>query len=113
VAQRIKGITVTLWDKQQVGVDPLNKPIYEEIPIEVDNVLVTPSTTQEVLESNDLYGCKAIYTLGIPKDDKHDWRNKKITFFGRDFKSFGIPTMGIVENIPLDWDMKVQVAEYA
>lgn len=113
MASQIKGITVTLWDKVQTGIDPLNNPIYEEKPVEVHNVLVAPATAQEVLDANDLYSCKLEYTLGIPKDDTHDWRNKRISFFGQDFKSFGIPKMGIVENIPLDWNMKVQVMAYA
>lgn len=109
---KIKGIDVVLWNKEQVGTDPLNKPIYREVPVTIHNVLVAPATAQEVLESTDLYSCKLEYTLGIPKDDTHDWRDKKISFFGQDFKSFGIPKMGITENIPLDWNMKVQVKAY-
>ena len=39
---RIKGITVTLISNKQVGTDPFDKPIYEDVEIEVDNVLVSP-----------------------------------------------------------------------
>lgn len=108
----IHGIDVILWNKIQTGTDPLNQPIYDEIPETVHNVLVAPASTTEILESVNLYGKKLVYTLGIPKDDTHDWIDKRITFFGRDFKSFGLPQTGIVENIPLDWNTKIQVADY-
>jgi len=37
---RLKGITVTLINKVQTGTDPFDNPIYEDVEIAVDNVLV-------------------------------------------------------------------------
>lgn len=108
----IKGITVTLWLKTAVGVDEFNEPIYNETPVNVDNVLVYPSSPEEVLETTNLYGRKAVYTLAIPKGDDHDWENSKIDFFGESWRSFGIPTKGIEDLIPLSWNMKVMVERY-
>ena len=108
----LKGITVKLWEKTEISVDEFNDPIYEETPIEVENVLVYPSTPEEILETTNLYGRKAVYTLAIPKGDAHDWENNRIDFFGESWRSFGIPIKGIEDLIPLDWNMKVMVERY-
>ena len=89
-----------------------NDPIYTETAINVDNVLVYPSTQTEILETVNLYGRKAVYTLGIPKGDTHNWENRRIDFFGQSWRSFGIPSQGIEDMIPLDWNMKVTVERY-
>lgn len=108
----IKGITVTLYEQTQAGTDAFNDPIYTETAINVDNVLVYPSTQTEILETVNLYGRKAVYTLGIPKGDTHNWENRRIDFFGQSWRSFGIPSQGIEDMIPLDWNMKVTVERY-
>lgn len=108
----IKGITVLLYEKTQTGMDGFNRPIYEEIPVSVDNVLVAPVTSDDVISNTDLTGKKAVYTLGIPKGDTHDWKDKRIEFFGETFMSFGFPTKGIDSLIPGEWNMKVMVERY-
>ena len=110
---RIRGIAVTLYDLTQTGTDPLNKPIYTETPVQIDNVLVAPVSSTEQLETYTLTGRRAVYQLGIPKGDTHDWKaGKKVSFFGADWRVIGIPTEGIEEMIPLDWNKKVQVERY-
>lgn len=108
----IKGITVTLYEKKQTGTDGFKRPIYEEVPVQVEDVLVSPSSDQEVVSSLDLTGRKAIYTLAIPKGDKHVWTDRKVKFFEKTWKTIGIPTEGIEENIPLHWNKKVMVERY-
>ncbi|MBP3891470.1 MAG: hypothetical protein J6D29_04785 [Solobacterium sp.] len=109
---RIKGITVILINHVEVGRDRIDNPIYEEERIVVKNVLVTPSASDASIDSVSLYGDRAIYTLAIPKGDKHNWENQEVEFFGKKWRTFGIPFMGIEENIPLDWNMKVMVERY-
>jgi hypothetical protein len=109
----LKGITVTLYDRVKTGTDNLNAPIYEEVPVSVDNVLVAPMSTEEVLQMYTLTGRKAVYQLGIPKRDAHDWpAGKKVTFFGEDWRIIGIPEEGIEALIPLSWNKKVRVERY-
>lgn len=105
----IKGITITLYEPTQAGTDGFGQPIYSETPVQVDNVLVTPASSQEILDSINLYGRKAVYTMAIPKGDTHTWENKHVSFFGKDFRVFGIPLEGIECDIPLDWNKKVTV----
>lgn len=106
------GITITLWEKTETGTDPLGEPIYSEVPINVDDVLVAPASGTDIVEQLQLYGKHAVYTLGIPKGDTHDWKDKKVSFFGEDFRTFGPPMKGIDELIPLRWNTKVMVERY-
>ena len=108
----IKGITVTLINKQEVGRDPFNKPIYEDVPIEVENVLVNPTSTDDIVNQLNIDGKKAVYTLAIPKDDTNNWEDAEVFFFGKRWKTFGIPTEGIDHLIPLNWNKKVMVERY-
>lgn len=110
---RIRGISVTLYDRTQNGKDALNKPIWVETATTVDNVLVAPVSSTEALEAYNLTGRKAVYQLGIPKGDTHDWTaGKRVSFFDADWRIIGIPTEGIEEMIPLSWNRKVQVERY-
>lgn len=109
---RIRGITITLYDKVKIGEDAFGAPIYEEQATDVENVLVAPTSSQEIQDAINLYGKKAVYTMAIPKGDQHDWTDKHVSFFGKDFKTFGIPLEGIEANIPLEWNTKVTVAVY-
>lgn len=109
---RIKGIAVTLYNKEKVGTDELRRPIYEEKPEVVENVLVSPVTAEDVVNEFNLTGKHAVYELAIPKDDEHVWTDRKISFFGQDWRTFGPVTRGIEANIPGDWNAKVKVEKY-
>lgn len=108
----IKGITVTLFSKEKMGLDPFGNNIYQEKETEVENVLVAPSTTDEITSSTDLYGKRASYTLAIPKGDKNYWENGIVSFFNQKWRVIGMPLEGIEENIPLSWNKKVMVERY-
>jgi len=109
----IHGTTITLYSKTQVGVNRFNEPIYEETAEDVNNVLVAQPTAQERIDEMTLTGRAIEYVLGIPKGDEHDWENQIVEFFGHKFRTFGIPEMGIEENVPLQWHKKVKCERYA
>jgi len=108
----IKGITVTLYTTTQNGVDEFNNPIEVETAVTVNNVLVGEPTADEIVNSTELYGKKVVYTLGIPKGDTNDWLNKKVSFFGANFRTFGFVTEGIEAMVPLSWNKKVKVERF-
>ncbi|MFR6673105.1 MAG: hypothetical protein ACLUSM_11340 [Enterococcus avium] len=109
---KLKGITIILVDKVEIGRDPFDKPIYEDKDIEVENVLIQPTSTDDVVNQMNLTGKKAVYTLAIPKSDSYDWENKEVKFFGKRWRTVGFPTEGIEDLIPLDWNKKVMVERY-
>ena len=109
---KIHGIPITLIDKQVVSVDPFGSPVVKDVEILVDNVLVAPATTEDVTNQLSLTGKKISYTIGIPKGDTHDWKEKEVRFFGKRWKTVGIPLEGIEDLIPLEWNKKVMVERY-
>ena len=105
----IRGTTVILLSKRQTGTDAFNKPIYTEDKIPVENVLIAPVSDAEILDTLNLTGRKAVYQLGIPKNDTHDWEGQRVRFFGETWRVIGKPVRGMDELIPLDWNLKVKV----
>ena len=84
---KIKGIRIKLIEKIETGLDEIGSPIYKENPVLVDNVLVAPVSSDDVISSTNLYGKKAVYVLGKA-------------------------TKGIDDLIPLEWNKKVWVEAY-
>lgn len=105
----MKGITITLYEPTQIGTDAFKRPVYTEIPVEVENVLVAPVDDQEIIQTLNLTGKRARYILGIPKGDAHTWENRRVAFWGEEFRVIGHPTEGIEALLPLDWNKKVKV----
>lgn len=115
MASRIKGITIQLIEKTQTGTDSLNRPIYSEKTVNVQNVLVGEPSSSEIDSAMSLYGKQVKYTLGIPKGDTHIWTDTKVILpdpFGGTYMTIGEPTAGIENMIPLDWNKKVMVERF-
>lgn len=109
---RIRGMTVTLISKVETGEDEFGRPTYRDLAIPVDNVLVAPVTSEDAVNALDLHGKRAVYVLGIPKSDTHDWEDVEVRFFDETWRTFGKPMEGIEEMIPLEWNKKVMVERY-
>lgn len=108
----LKGITIQLQVKKQIGTDAFNCPIYDTQYVDVENVLVAPTSSTDIITATDLTGKKAVYILAIPKGDTHDWNDVTVKFFNRTWKSFGYPLEGIESLIPGEWNKKVMVEMY-
>lgn len=108
----IRGIPIVLYDRIQTGTDDFGAPIYTETPVTVENVLVTPSTSDDIVSDLQLYGKKAVYELSIPKGDTHVWEDRKVEFFGAVWHTFGFSRQYIAENVPLSWNAKIKVERY-
>lgn len=59
-----------------------------------------------------MYGKSLFFTLGIPKGDTHDWKDKVIYVRGMKFKSYGMPLIQTEANVPGPWNMQVKVERY-
>lgn len=108
----MKGMTIELGVKTEVGVDPFGKPIYETNYIEVEDVLVGQPSSEDLISTLDLTGKRIAYVLGIPKGDEHVWEDTTVRFWGKTFRTIGYPETGIQENIPLRWGQNVKVEAY-
>lgn len=106
----IRGIDVVLIERKGTGrTDDFNMEIFDENETVIHNVLVGSPTSEEIVDTLNLYGKKIDYVIAVPKGDNHTWENSRVRFFGRTFSVVGAPTMGIEENIPLLWNKKVKV----
>jgi hypothetical protein len=109
---KIHGIPITLIDKQVVSKDPFGNSVKRDVEITINNVIVAPATTEDITNQMSLTGKKISYTIGIPKGDTNDWEEKEVRFFGKRWKTVGIPLEGIESMIPLEWNKKVMVERY-
>lgn len=74
-------------------------------------------TTTLILDGKVVSGCLVglpaeggrSYTVGIPKGDTHDWCDRKLSFWGRLWRTMGIPETAEQQNIPLCWGQNVTV----
>ena len=108
----IKGITVTLYKRTAGDPDEFNNATYTETAVSVGNVLVTPATADEMIDSTNLEGKKIIYELSIPKEDTNAWENCRVTIRGEDYIVIGPVYQYIEANVPLLWNKKVKVGRY-
>jgi hypothetical protein len=108
----IRGIPITLWTKTQQGTDPFGAPIWTETAKEIDNVLIRPLSEEDKATELNLTGKKVVYELCIPKGNADEWTDRKVTFYGEDFRTVGIPTELIGFMVPLSWNKKIKVERY-
>ena len=99
-------------DKIDFNMDAFNAPVYAESPTEVKNVLVCPVSTEDIITDFQLYGKRAEYELCIPKGDTHVWENRTVEFFGKKWRTFGIPLEWMEHRVPLPWNKRVKVERY-
>lgn len=105
----IKGITVTLRRLVQTGEDQFGAPVYEPQEEQVSNVIVTPTTAEEIVSELQMYGKHSVFVLCIPKGDSHQWEGQQIEFFGQRFQAFGPVVEYINAMVPGPWNKKVKV----
>ena len=96
----LKGITVTLHVKTKTGEDAFGADVYIGQPTEAD-----------IVNANQ-FGKHVQYTLGIPKEDTHVWEDTEVEFWGKKFRTVGMPVQGIDEMVPLSWGRNVMVECY-
>lgn len=108
----IKGIDVKLYNYTETGRDAFNRPIMKETVKTINNVLVIPLSTQDILDGVNLTGKTAVYQLCIPKGDNNDWTNAVVEFYGSKWRTIGIPKEYIESMIPLDWNKQINVERY-
>lgn len=112
---KIHGITITLLSKTQTGVNALGEPVYTIVPIQVNNVIVAPATSQEILDIQTLTGKKITLNLGIPKGDTNVWEDRDVVLpapFDGTYHTVAYMQTGITDLVPLDWDKKIAVEKY-
>lgn len=107
----LKGITVRLHVKTLTGVDDFGREEYSDSTVDVDNVLIGLPSETDIVTAGQM-GKHVSYTLGIPKTDTHEWQNTEVEFWGKKFRTVGMPVRGIDGLVPLAWGRNVMVELY-
>lgn len=107
----IHGIPIILYNRNDTGLrDELNRPVQgTPIKIQVNNVLVQPLTEQEITDTLNLTGRKAVYRLCLPKGDTHEWSDAYVSFFGKQWHVIGDVMEYIEDMVPLSWNKQIRV----
>lgn len=108
----IQGMAVILYNRIQTGENAFGEPVYTETAETIEDVLIAPSTNEDIVNDMQLYGKKAEYRLAIPKGDTHEWEDRIVEFFGRKWRTFGFVEQGIEANVPTRWHKKIRVERY-
>lgn len=127
----MKGMTIFLVQKVQIGVDDFGMPVYvqgsypsnDRYPGDdycpggetleaVNDCLVGQPSADDLSTTLALYGKKIAYTVGIPKGDTHNWVDAEVEIWGERFRTIGYPETGIQANIPLRWGQNIKVERY-
>ncbi len=114
----LHGATVTLYERTKTDrVDAFGAPVYTETPVEVEDILIGEPTADESLTATQVYGKVTRYMLGIPRGDRHDWSDARVTWttsHGQTVEAltFGAMITGVSANIPGKWDAKVRCTDY-
>lgn len=110
----LRGTTVTLYERRQTGTDGLGAPVYEEIPVRVEDVLIAPADSPAVTDSTGLAGRRTAYRLYLPRGDAHIWENCRVELCGDTFCVIGGGEQWMEENLPAGcrWNKRVEVERY-
>ncbi len=110
----IKGIPIILYDTVITGQDDFGADIKEETAVTVNNVVIGQPSSEDIISEINVSGKHIAYTLALPADDDHDWVNKTVEFYGRRWRTIGIPDQFIDgfmgESFP--WNKQVKVEAY-
>jgi hypothetical protein len=109
----IKGITVTLSERTQSGTDAFNRPTYTEKDTDVEDVLVYPASSEDIVSEKNLYGKHLKYYLCVPKGDTHVWTDQNVKFFGETWKVYGYAEEWIDANNPSIWNKRYKCERYS
>lgn len=114
----LRGKTIQLYTRDDSKVDAFGVPAGTYTVENVGNVLIGNPSETDISETIQLYGRKAVYTLAIPADDKHDWADRVVGFFGKYWHTIGEPVQydpGVLSLLPsaVPWNKKVRVESYA
>lgn len=108
----IKGIKILLAVSNGETINDFGETLKSCYYVPVDNVLVGQPDSTDIVSSTELTGIKTEYVLGIPKGDRHEWKNTTVILpepFAGTYQTIGDPVAGIEENIPLSWNKKVRI----
>ena len=104
----IAGETVTVRTPT-VGYDEHMEVVESWSARPVENVVVTPGTTSDVLDSTRPDGTRVAFTLGFPKTFTASLRGCRCVVRGIECAVIGDPQLYTADNVPGAWNYTAEV----
>ena len=104
----IAGETVTVRTPT-IGYDEHMEVVESWSARPVENVIVTPGTTSDVLDSTRPDGTRVAFTLGFPKTFTASLRGCRVTVRGIECAVIGDPQLYTAANVPGAWNYTAEV----
>ena len=109
----MKGETVTVWRKTEIGTDGMGEPEYTWTSEQVQNCLVRPYTGEDVTDTPHTQGVRVDYTVAFPKtyEGRDTLRGCKMSFrkITQDDALLVVGSPDITFPSPNAWDTLVKV----
>ena len=106
----MRGETVTLTRRVLASRDEMGEPVFSTSTETVANVLWHESTTDEMDESNRMYGVTCDLSLDFPKAYTASLEGCLVNVRGTEYRVLGDPKGFMVQNTPTPWNRPVKVA---
>lgn len=103
----MRGVDVKVARRIMVGRDEMGEPVFETCTETVRNVLWHESSTDEMDESNRMFGITCDLSLDFPKTYQDSLEGCTVTVRGQDYRVLGDPKGLMPENTPTPWCRKV------
>lgn len=100
--------SVTVIRRKEVGKDPFNAPIYENVRENVAGVLVTPGATSD-LDASRPEGVRVVYTINFPKGYGKTLKGCLVQYLEDTYRVIGDPQPYMGDGTPGPWDMPAEV----
>ena len=104
----IAGETVTVRTPT-VGYDEHMEEVVTWVEATVQNVVVTPGSTSDVLDSTRPDGTRVAFTLGFPKSFTAPLRGCRVLVRGIECAVIGDPQPYTADNVPGAWNYTAEV----
>lgn len=109
----ITGATVKLHVREPTGVDAFGAPVYRDAgTIPVENVLICPTSAEDITSDLQMYGKYTVYELHIPKTDTNTWEDRVVEFYGKKWRTVGAVLEWMEPITPGPWNKRVKVERY-
>ena len=100
----LRGADVLLTRRTMTGRDDMGEPVFEETAETVHNVLWHESTTDEIDESNRMFGVTCDLSLDFPKTFTGSLEGCSVNVGGTEYRILGDPKGYMPENCPTPWN---------
>lgn len=103
----IRGTDVVVTKRSVTGRDEMGEPVFETASEVVPNVLWHEASTDEMAESNRMFGVTCDLSLDFPKSYAESLEGASVTVNGRGYRVLGDPQGYMPENTPTPWNRHV------